>query len=107
MRRILADPARRRLMVARATVSLQAMEGIDITLEESLASYDRVVREKRTEKMRSPDQTEKLLAYIRKRRKQARNLYLAASTSADSDRQYAYMSKWQTLFEKLCTPGKA
>lgn len=46
MRRILADPARRRLMVARATVALQAMEGIDITLEESLASYDRVMAEK-------------------------------------------------------------
>lgn len=47
MRAILADPARRRLMVARATVALQAMEGIDITLEESLASYDRVMVEKR------------------------------------------------------------
>lgn len=47
MRAILADPARRRLMVARATVALQAMEGIDITLEESLASYDRVMAEKR------------------------------------------------------------
>lgn len=57
MRAILADPAKRRLMIARGTVALQAMEGIDITLEESLASYDRTIRadgKLKTKKTKSP-----------------------------------------------------
>lgn len=47
MRAILADPMSRRLMIARGTVALQAMEGIDITLEEALESYDQVVKPER------------------------------------------------------------
>lgn len=39
---ILADPAQRRMMVARGTVAIQAREGIDITLEQALESYDRL-----------------------------------------------------------------
>lgn len=47
MRRVLADPAVRRMLIARGTVFVQAREGIDITLEEALASYDRVMAENR------------------------------------------------------------
>jgi len=39
---ILADPAQRRMMVARGTVATQAREGIYITLEQALESYDRL-----------------------------------------------------------------
>ena len=44
---ILADPVKRRLMVARSTVATMAREGVDITLEQSLASYDKIMAEKR------------------------------------------------------------
>lgn len=47
IQKILADPAQRRMMVARATVAAQAREGIDITLEEALESYDRIMKEKK------------------------------------------------------------
>ena len=46
MKKILSDPAQRRMMVARGTVATQAREGIDITLEEALESYDRIMKEK-------------------------------------------------------------
>jgi hypothetical protein len=36
----LSDPTKRRLLIARGTVATQAREGIDITLEEALTSYD-------------------------------------------------------------------
>lgn len=39
---ILADPAQRRMMVARSTVATQAREGIEVTLEQALDSYDRL-----------------------------------------------------------------
>lgn len=55
MRRVLADPAVRRMMVARGTVAVQAREGIDITLEEALTSYDRVMAEKREAARRGVD----------------------------------------------------
>lgn len=44
---ILTDPAVRRMMVARSTVATQAREGIDITLQEALESYDRMLKEKK------------------------------------------------------------
>lgn len=47
MQKILADPAQRRMMVARGTVAIQAREGIDITLEQALESYDRIIKEKK------------------------------------------------------------
>lgn len=47
MRRVLADPKVRRMLVARSTVATQAREGIVITLQEALDSYDRVMEEKR------------------------------------------------------------
>jgi hypothetical protein len=40
MKAIMADPAKRRMLVARGTQVTQAREGIDITLEEALVSYD-------------------------------------------------------------------
>jgi hypothetical protein len=40
MKAIMADPAKRRMLVARGTQAAQAREGIDITLEEALVSYD-------------------------------------------------------------------
>lgn len=40
IRAILANPAARRMLIARSTVATQAREGIDVTLEEALASYD-------------------------------------------------------------------
>lgn len=39
---ILADPAKRRRMVTRGTVVVQAREGVDISLEQALESYDRM-----------------------------------------------------------------
>jgi hypothetical protein len=47
MKNILADPTQRRDMIARSTQFVMAIEGQDITMEESLASYDRVMEEKR------------------------------------------------------------
>lgn len=47
IKKLLADPARRRMMIAQSTVVTMAREGIDITLEESLKSYDQVMKEKR------------------------------------------------------------
>ena len=42
IRAILSDPAKRRMLVAQGTVAIQSREGIDITLEEALASYDKL-----------------------------------------------------------------
>lgn len=42
IRWIFSDPQRRRLMIARSTVVTQAREGIVITLEDALASYDQL-----------------------------------------------------------------
>lgn len=44
---MLADPVVRRGILARSTVVTMAREGVDITLEQSLSSYDEVMREKR------------------------------------------------------------
>jgi hypothetical protein len=49
IKNILADPEQRRMMVARSTVATQAREGIDITLEEALESYDRIIKDKQNE----------------------------------------------------------
>lgn len=46
IKKILTNPAQRRMMVARSTVATQAREGIDITLEEALESYDKIIAEK-------------------------------------------------------------
>lgn len=40
IRQLYACPRRRRLLIAHGTVVVQAREGIDITLDEALASYD-------------------------------------------------------------------
>jgi hypothetical protein len=50
IKKLLADPAKRRMMIAYSTVVTMAREGIDITLAESLASYDAVMREKRAKR---------------------------------------------------------
>jgi len=42
IRKILQDPEKRRLMMAGAIRFIQAIEGRDLTVEESLAVYDRV-----------------------------------------------------------------
>jgi hypothetical protein len=42
MKAIMADRAKRRMLVARGTQAIQAREGIDITLEEALVSYDKL-----------------------------------------------------------------
>lgn len=42
MKAIMADRAKRRMLVARGTQATQAREGIDITLEEALVSYDKL-----------------------------------------------------------------
>jgi len=49
IKEIYSDPVRRRMMIAQSTVVTQAREGIDITLEEALASYDEVMKEKKTD----------------------------------------------------------
>lgn len=46
IKKILANPELRRWIIASSTVATMAREGIDITLEESLASYDKVMKEK-------------------------------------------------------------
>jgi hypothetical protein len=38
------------MMIARGTVAIQAREGIDITLEEALQSYDRIQEQKKQKK---------------------------------------------------------
>lgn len=43
MKALLADPAKRRMLIAQGTVAIQAREGIDITLEQALESYDRLL----------------------------------------------------------------
>ena len=40
IRELLSNPARRRMMLANSTVVTMAREGIDITLEDALKSYD-------------------------------------------------------------------
>ena len=50
IKKLYSDPARRRMMIAQSTVATQAREGIDITLEEALASYDEVMKEKKIDK---------------------------------------------------------
>jgi hypothetical protein len=46
IKKILADPAKRREMIIRGTIAIQAREGIDITYEEAARSYDFVMKEK-------------------------------------------------------------
>ena len=46
-----SDPVRRRLLIAESIVITMAREGIDITLEQSLESYDRVMAEKEIKKV--------------------------------------------------------
>jgi len=46
IKRIYADPVLRREMIAKSTVVTMAREGVDITLQESLDSYDKVMKEK-------------------------------------------------------------
>ena len=46
IKKLFADPARRRMMIAESTRVTMAREGVDITLAESLASYDQVMKEK-------------------------------------------------------------
>jgi hypothetical protein len=43
---ILKDKAKRRMLIAHSTMVTMAREGVDITLEQSLASYDEVMKEK-------------------------------------------------------------
>lgn len=47
-KKLFSDPARRRMMIAESTRVTMAREGVDITLDESLASYDKVMKEKQT-----------------------------------------------------------
>jgi hypothetical protein len=47
IKKLLSDPVRRRMMIANSTVVTMAREGIDITLEQALASYDEIMKEKR------------------------------------------------------------
>jgi hypothetical protein len=47
IKKLLSDPEIRRQMIAYSTVVTMAREGIDITLEESLKSYDEVMKEKK------------------------------------------------------------
>lgn len=46
IKKLLSDPIMRRWMIANSTVVTMAREGIDITMEESLKSYDEVMKEK-------------------------------------------------------------
>ena len=46
IKKILADPKKRREMIIRGTIAIQAREGIDITYEEAARSYDFVMQEK-------------------------------------------------------------
>ena len=41
IRSLLADPARRRELMARVIVAIQAREGIDTTMAQALAAYDK------------------------------------------------------------------
>jgi hypothetical protein len=50
IKEIYSCPKRRRMMIARGTVAIQAREGIDITLEEALQSYDRIQEQKKQKK---------------------------------------------------------
>lgn len=45
-------PERRRLLIARSTVATQAREGVDITLDEALASYDQLEASGELERVR-------------------------------------------------------
>ena len=47
IRKIYSDPARRRLLIAESTRITQLREGIEVSFEECLASYDEVMREKK------------------------------------------------------------
>lgn len=47
IKKILSDPVKRREMVIRGTIAIQAREGIDITYEEAARSYDFVMAEKK------------------------------------------------------------
>jgi len=53
IKKIYADPKRRRMLIAKGTVVVMAREGIDITLEEALGSYGEVIKEKNNEKYES------------------------------------------------------
>lgn len=46
IKKLYSDPEMRRKLIAQSTVVTMAREGIDITLEESLISYDAVMKEK-------------------------------------------------------------
>lgn len=43
---ILSDPAKRRMLIAQSTVATMAREGIDITLQQALDSWDLIQKEK-------------------------------------------------------------
>jgi hypothetical protein len=46
IKKIYSDAARRRLLIAESTRIAQLREGIEVSLEYCLASYDQVMREK-------------------------------------------------------------
>ena len=50
IKKLFSDSELKRWMISNSTVITMAREGIDITLEESLASYDEVKKEKRKKK---------------------------------------------------------